>query len=65
MNTDHDQRFKALVREFFPDLLRLFFGEWAARFDLSHVEWLDKELTPDPPDGERHILDLVAKVRAV
>ncbi len=65
MNSDHDQRFKALLREFFPDLLRLFFAEWAARFDLSAVEWLDKELTPDPPDGERHILDLVAKVKAV
>lgn len=65
MNSDHDQRFKALIREFFPDLIRLFFAEWAARFDLSAVEWLDKELTPDPPEGERHVLDLVAKVKAV
>jgi hypothetical protein len=65
MSDDHDQRFKELIREFFPDFLRLFFADWAARFDLSAVEWVEKELLPDPPDGERHILDLVAKVRAV
>lgn len=65
MEYDHDQRFKELIREFFPDFLRLFFADWAARFDLSAVEWLDKELMPEPPDGERHLLDLVAKVRAV
>lgn len=65
MNDDHDQRFKELIREFFPDFLRLFFAEWAARFDLSAVEWVEQELLPDPPAGERHLLDLVAKVRAV
>ncbi|MBO0699863.1 MAG: DUF4351 domain-containing protein [Zavarzinella sp.] len=61
--TDHDQLMKALIREFFADFLRLFFADWAARFDLTHVEWLDKELLPDPPDGSRHLLDLVAKLR--
>lgn len=65
MDHDHDQRFKELIREFFPDFLRLFFADWAARFDLSAVEWLDKELMPEPPAGDRHLLDLVAKVRAV
>jgi hypothetical protein len=60
---DHDQRFKALVREFFPDFLRLFFPQWAERFNLSQPEWLDKELLPDPPDGDRHLLDLVARLR--
>jgi hypothetical protein len=60
---DHDQRFKAMIREFFADFLRLFFADWAARFDLTHVEWLDKEVLPDPPEGSRHLLDLVAKLR--
>jgi hypothetical protein len=59
---DHDQRFKTLLREFFADFLRLFFADWAARLDLSAVEWLDKEVFPDPPEGTRHALDLVAKV---
>lgn len=61
---DHDQRFKALIRTFFADFLTLFFADWAARFDLSTIEWLDKEVLPDPPDGSRHVLDLVARLRA-
>jgi hypothetical protein len=59
---DHDQRFKALIREFFGDFLRLFFAEWAERLDCDSVEWLDKEVFPDPPEGSRHLLDLVAKL---
>jgi len=59
---DHDQRFKTLIREFFADFLRLFFAAWAARLDLSGVEWLDQEVFPDPPEGTRHALDLVVRV---
>ena len=59
---DHDQRFKTLIREFFAEFLRLFFADWAARLDLDCVEWLDKEVFSDPPEGKRHELDLVAKV---
>ncbi len=62
---DHDQRFKALIREFFADFLLLFFEDWARRFDLSEIVWLDTELLPDPPDGGRHLLDLVARLRAL
>ena len=62
MAMDHDQRFKTLIREFFDDFLLLFFADWAARLDLSSVEWLDKELYHDPPEGSRHVLDLVARV---
>jgi hypothetical protein len=60
--TDHDQRFKTLIQEFFDAFLRLFFREWADRLDATTVEWLDKEVFPDPPQGERRVLDLVAKV---
>lgn len=63
-NRDHDQLFKTLIREFFAEFLRLFFAVWATRFDLDHVEWLDQEVFPDPPDGSRHLLDLVAKLHA-
>ena len=59
---DHDQRFKTLIREFFVDFLDLFFRDWAVRLDLRTVQWLDKELYPDPPEGTRHKLDLLAKV---
>jgi len=60
--SDHDQRLKNLLRVFFPEFLQLFFPLWAARFDLSHLEWLDKEVFADPPQGERRFLDLIAKV---
>ena len=60
--TDHDQRFKTLIRTFFADFLRLFFAEWAARLDVEAVEWLDKEVFPDPPTGERRTFDLVGKL---
>src|SRR3954452_9605902 len=59
---DPDQRFKALIQEFFEDFLLLFFADWAARLDCSKVEWLDKEVFPDPPEGTRRVLDLVAKL---
>ncbi|HJT78064.1 MAG TPA: DUF4351 domain-containing protein [Gemmataceae bacterium] len=60
--SDHDQRFKTLLREFFGDFLRLFFAPWAERLDCDKVEWLDKEVFPEPPEGARHVLDLVARL---
>lgn len=60
---DHDQRFKALIREFFGDFMRLFFPVWADYLDLDSTEWVDKEVLPNPPEGSRHVLDLVAKLR--
>jgi hypothetical protein len=59
---DHDQRFKTLIREFFAEFLLLFFRQWAERLDCAAVECLDKEVFPDPPEGARHFLDLVAKL---
>ncbi len=59
---DHDQLFKEVIREFFPDFLRLFLPEQAKRFDLDRVAWIDKELFADPPDGPKHLLDLVAEL---
>jgi hypothetical protein len=59
---DHDQRFKTLIRTFFQDFLLLFFHTWAERLNAEAVEWLDKEIFPDPPEGPRRILDLVAKL---
>jgi hypothetical protein len=60
--TDHDQRFKVLIREFLSEFLSLFFAEWAKRFDFTRIEWLDKEVFLDPPRGETRNLDLVAKI---
>jgi hypothetical protein len=59
---DHDQRFKLLLQQFFPEFLQLFFPAQAERFDLSQVVWLDKEVFADPPQGSRGYLDLVAQL---
>jgi hypothetical protein len=59
---DHDQRFKELIKAFFAEFLQLFFAVWAARFDTETVVWLDKEMFPDPPEGVRRTLDLVAQL---
>ena len=59
---DHDQRFKTLIQTFFVEFLLLFFKPWADRLDAAAVEWLDKEVFPEPPEGERRILDLVGKL---
>ena len=62
---DHDQRFKALIQEFFPEFMQLFLPQMASQFDFDTTEWLDKEILPDPPEGERHVLDLVARLRTI
>ena len=59
---EHDQRFKTLIREFFAELLALFFARWAAMLDFTRMEWLDKELLPDPPSGQGFYADLVVRV---
>ncbi len=60
---DHDQRFKVLVEEFFPELMELFWPQWASRFDLKAPEWLREEMFVNPPQGERYRIDLVAKLQ--
>lgn len=61
--TDHDQLLKAFLKEFLRDFFEIFFPQWAARFDFTHVDWLDQEVFPDPPEGTRRLLDLVAKLK--
>ena len=63
--TDHDQRFKTLIRTFFGDFLRAFFAKWAEHFDLDHVEWSETEVFPNPPEGSRHRLDMIAKLKVI
>jgi hypothetical protein len=60
--SDHDQRFKSLLKEFFAEFFRLFFATWAVHFDFAQIEWWDKEVFPEAPQGKRRLLDLVAKL---
>ena len=36
---------------------------WAARFEFTEIDWLDKELFLAPPQGEKRQLDLVARLK--
>ena len=58
---DHDQRLKVLLKEFFEAFFTCFFPTWAARFEFSAIDWLDKELFT-APQGEKRQLDLVARL---
>jgi hypothetical protein len=60
---DHDQRLKVLLKELFAQFVGCFFPAWAARFDFSQIDWLDKQLFLAPPQGESRELDLVARLR--
>ena len=60
---DHDQRLKVLLKEFFAAFITCFFPGWAARFEFTAIDWLDKELFLAPPQGEKRQLDLVARLR--
>src|SRR2546430_16134176 len=51
--SDHDQRLKVLLKEFFEAFFLCFFPAWAARFEFLDVDWLDKELFLAPPQGEK------------
>ena len=59
---DHDQRFKQLLELCLREFFDLFFPRWVMRFDWSRIEWLKQEAFTDPPQGQRRLLDLVAKV---
>jgi hypothetical protein len=61
--SDHDQRLKVLLKEFFEQFFHCFFPAWAARFDFGDLTWLDKEVFLAPPQGEKRQLDLVARLR--
>src|SRR5687767_11115598 len=59
---DHDQRLKSVVRECLAEAVGLTFPAWAAALDLTAPQWLEQEVFPDPPSGERREVDLVARV---
>jgi hypothetical protein len=61
--SDHDQRLKVLLKEFFEAFFVCFFPAWGDRFEFIDIDWLDKELFLAPPQGEKRQLDLVAQLR--
>jgi hypothetical protein len=62
-DSDHDQRLKVLLKEFFALFFDCFFPPWAVRFEFTKIDWMDKEVFLAPPQGEKRYLDLVARLR--
>jgi hypothetical protein len=60
---DHDRLFKELISNFFIEFIELFLPEVRDYVEAGSVELLDKEVFTDITAGERHEVDLVAKVR--
>src|SRR5215467_11853549 len=60
---DHDRLFKELLSNFFVEFLDLFLPEVSAYIDAGSLQLLDKEIFTDVTFGERHEVDLLAKLR--
>ena len=60
---DHDRLFKELLTTFFTEFVALFLPDMSRYLDTSHIEFLDKEVFTDVTTGDKHEVDLVAKVR--
>jgi len=58
----HDQLFKRFFHEFLQDFLELFYSDVAARLNFATLEFLDKELFTDFPEGRVREADVVARV---
>ena len=59
---DHDQRLKEAVKSKFADAIELLLPEWVPLFDYAKIEWIEQEIFPDPPKGERQAIDILAKL---
>jgi hypothetical protein len=61
---DHDRLFKELLTHFFHEFIALFLPDVAIYLDPdTPIEFLDKEVFTDVTAGEKHEVDLVARVR--
>ncbi|MEO1085252.1 MAG: hypothetical protein AAFY88_13515 [Acidobacteriota bacterium] len=58
----HDTLWKGLLQAFFPDFLTVVAPEVADHLDMSSPTFLEQETFTDPPEGEKALLDLLAKV---
>jgi Domain of unknown function (DUF4351) len=62
-NISHDQLFKQLLGEFFPEFIDLFFPQVSAYLDRQSLEFLPLALFAEPTAGKTFETDLVVKAR--
>jgi hypothetical protein len=60
---DHDRLFKQLLMTFFFEIVALFLPEVDKYLSRESIEFLDKEIFTDLTGGERHEVDVIAKVK--
>ena len=60
---DHDRLFKTLLTTFFVDFVALFLPEVNAKLEPDSLEFLSQEIFTDIHSGEKHIVDVLVKVR--
>ena len=58
----YDQLFKRILERRLQDFLEIFFPEEAARLDFRTLQFVDKEVFANVPEGEVRRADLVARV---
>jgi predicted transposase/invertase (TIGR01784 family) len=58
----HDQLFKAVLETLLQGFLELFFPEVAARFDFETLQFADKEVFANVPEGVVREADVVARL---
>jgi len=62
---DHDQLFKLVMHAHLKDFFEVFFPAWADRFHFDQAEWLEQEVFPAPPRGEKFVVDMLVRLPTV
>ncbi len=60
---DHDQLFKKLLSNFFPEFIELFFPDISAEWERNSIEFLPQEVFTDVTQGEKKIIDLLVRAK--
>ncbi|MGB9783100.1 MAG: Rpn family recombination-promoting nuclease/putative transposase [Moorellaceae bacterium] len=63
MPVDHDAIFKELITNFFKEFMELFFPQAHALIDYSDLTFLTQEIITDITAGEKHYVDILARVK--
>ncbi|MGB9783917.1 MAG: Rpn family recombination-promoting nuclease/putative transposase [Moorellaceae bacterium] len=63
MPIDHDAIFKELITNFFKEFMELFFPQAHALIDYSDLTFLTQEIITDITAGEKHYVDILARVK--
>ena len=59
---NHDQFFKRMMRLFLRSFFEVFYPEWSTRLRFERAEWLEQEVFPNPPRGEKRVVDILVKI---